>query len=349
MPAPTPPLTGAPLPSYDRPTGQIGGEVLAFGEEILIVQHASVRRRGRPAVVTGSIRGSVFAAIAIGLALSAMIAPASRADDSEALLARFETMVRFNLDNPHVVPSARLDSLATAWAPLALGDRVAKWARWFLARGDVRYVYGRSPDGYVTEGRLCQDFATDCILFMYRTTELARSASAREAVQFAFGTRFYGASVERAVRPDGQVDYDDPAHLEYSEEMIRSGIWGADVTADCGAALRDSIGSSHAPPDTVRFLPTGGIDYAKLRSGDIVWFVGDESAPGATEQRHEGTMIHHLGILARDGDRVMLVHPAMRPLPGVYDRTGLVEVPLATYLSRVSRFKGILVSRLQEF
>jgi hypothetical protein len=51
---------------------------------------------------------------------------------------------------------------------------------------------------------------------MNRTTELARSASAREAVQFAFGTRFYGASVEHAVREDGRVDFDDPAHLEYS-------------------------------------------------------------------------------------------------------------------------------------
>ena len=194
-----------------------------------------------------------------------MIAPASRSDDSEALLARFETMVRFNLDNGKVVPSAQLDSLANAWAAMSLGDRVAAWARWFLARGDVRYLYGRDPGGYVTEGRLCQDFATDCVLFMYRTTELARSASAREAVQFAFGTRFYGAAVERAVREDGRVDFDDPAHLEYSEEMIRSGVWGADVTAECGAALRDTVGSSRAPPDTVRFLPTAGIDYAKLQ------------------------------------------------------------------------------------
>jgi hypothetical protein len=298
-------------------------------------------RRGRTA--------AVFTPVLFLLVLSAVIAPASRADDSEALLARFETMVRFNLDNGAVVPSAQLDSLAGAWSWMPLGDRVAAWARWFLARGDVRYVYGRDPNGYVTEGRLCQDFATDCVLFMYRTTELARSASAREAVQFAFGTRFYGASVERAVRPDGRVDYDDPAHLDFSEEMIRSGVWGADVTAECGAALRDTVGSSRVPPDTLRFLPRSGINPAKLKSGDIAWFIGDETAPGAAEKRREGTMIHHLGIIARDGDRVMLIHPALHPLPGVYDHTGVVEVPLATYLSRVSRFKGILVTRLQDF
>jgi hypothetical protein len=287
--------------------------------------------------------------VVLGLVLSAVIAPVSRSDDSEALLARFETMVRFNLDNEKVVPSALLDSLANDWTGISLGDRVAAWARWFLARRDVGYLYGRDPGGYVSEGRLCQDFATDCVLFMNRVTELARSSSAREAVQFAFGTRFYGASVERAVREDGRVNFDDPAHLEYSEEMVASGVWGADVTAECGAALRDTVGSSRAPADTVRFLPTSGIDYAKLRSGDIVWFIGDETAPGAIEQRREGTMIHHLGLLVRDGDRVMLVHPAARPLSGVYERTGLVELPLATYLSRVSRFKGILVTRLQDF
>lgn len=309
------------------------------------MQHRTVRRRGRPAA--GGV--PILVPVLFGLALTAMIAPVSRSDDSEALLARFETMVRFNLDNGKVVPSAQLDSLANAWAPMSLGDRVAAWARWFLARGDVRYLYGRDPGGYVTEGRLCQDFGTDCVLFMCRTTELARSASAREAVQFAFGTRFYGASVERAVREDGRVDFDDPAHLEYSEEMIQSGVWGADVTAECGAALRDTVGSLRAPADTVRFLPTAGIDYAKLKNGDIVWFIGDETAPGAIEQRREGTMIHHLGMVVREGDRVLVIHPAARPLPRVYDRTGLVEVPLETYLSRVSRFKGILVTRLQEF
>lgn len=309
------------------------------------MQRPTVRRRGRPAAGLMPI----LVPVVLALVLSAMIAPVSRSDDSEALLARFETMVRFNLDNAKVVPSAQLDSLANAWTTMSLGDRVAAWARWFLARGDVHYLYGRDPGGYVTEGRLCSDFTTDCVLFMNRTTELARSASAREAVQFAFGTRFYGASVEHAVREDGRVDFDDPAHLEYSEEMVRSGVWGADVTAECGAALRDTVGSSHAPADTVRFLPTAGIDYAELKNGDIAWFIGDETAPGAIERRREGTMIHHLGILVRDGDRVMLIHPAARPLPGVYERTGLVEVPLATYLSRVSRFKGILVTRLQEF
>jgi hypothetical protein len=279
----------------------------------------------------------------------AMIAPASRSDDSDALMVRFDKMVQYNLDNPTVVPSAVLDSVAQAYQSLPLGDRISAWARWFLQRGDVGYLYGRNPGGYVSEGRLCMDHLTDCVLFMCRTTELARSTNAREAVQFAFGTRFYGASIAKTVGEDGKVNYDDPVHLEYSEDMIKSGIWGAEVTKECGDALVDTIGSSRVPPDTLHYVPAADIDYTKIHSGDIVWFIGDENEPGAADKRLQGTMIHHLGILSRNGDTIELIHPASRPLPGIYEKPGLVSVPLETYLKRVGRFKGIVVTRLVEF
>lgn len=279
-----------------------------------------------------------------------MIAPYSRSDDdTEALLARFEVMVQRNLDNPHVVDSTTLDARARELESLPLGMRVSEWARWFLEMGRVSYLYGRAAGGYVSDGRLCQDFQTDCVLFMYRATELARSANAREAVQFAFGTRFYGASLAEAVLEDGRVDYDVPAHLEYSEDMIRSGIWGEDVTELCGSSLLDAVGSSRVPPDTLRYVPTGGIDAAALRSGDIVWFVGDEDAPGNREQRATGTLVHHIGILDCEGDEPVLIHPAARPLKGHYDAGGLVRVPLSAYLAGIDRFKGMVVTRLKEF
>ena len=127
--------------------------------------------------------------------------------------------------------------------------------------------------------------------------------SAREAVQFAFGTRFYGASMAKAVLEDGRVNYDDPVHLEYSEDMIKSGIWGADVS---GGVRRRPARCDRLLPRARRTrcatCPPAGIDYTKLQSGDIVWFVGDENEPGAVEKRREGTMIHHIGILAREGD-----------------------------------------------
>jgi len=278
-----------------------------------------------------------------------MIAPIARADDGDALMARFERMVAFNLDHPAVVSSAVIDTLCHGLESRPLGERVAAWAQWFVDQKKVEYLYGRDPGGYVTEGRLCQDFSTDCVLFMCRVTELARSTTAKEAVQFAFGTRFYGASIAKVVAENGRVNYDDPVHLEYSEDMIKSAIWGADVTADCGAALRDSIGSLRAAPDTVHYVPSDRLAYDRLESGDILWFVGDENEPGAKEKRAQGTMVHHLGIVTRDGAEVFLIHPASRPLPGVYEKTGLVKVPLKTYLAGVRRFKGVVVTRLKDF
>jgi hypothetical protein len=260
-----------------------------------------------------------------------MLAPTARPQgDDEEMVERFNVMVKKNLDTAAVLPSARIDSVMKALDGKSLGEKTSAWARYFLDRGDVRYLYGRDPGGYVTNGLLCQDFATDCVLFLCRTTELARSTTAEEAVQFAFGTRFYGASVEQAVLDDGRVDYDNPAVLQYAEDMLKSGVWGKDVTADCGASLLDAVGSSRVPPDTLRYVPTSGIDYAKLQDGDLVWFVGDENRPGASADRMKGTLIHHLGVLAREGDDVYLIHPAVAPLPGEYEGTGVVKVKLRT-------------------
>ncbi|MFN8547657.1 MAG: hypothetical protein U0527_06720 [Candidatus Eisenbacteria bacterium] len=278
-----------------------------------------------------------------------MIAPPARAHGDDEMVERFNVMVRKNLDTPAVLSSTVIDSVMKGLDGKSVGEKTAAWARYFQARGDVGYLFGRAPGGYVSQGLLAMDYSTDCVLFMYRTTELARSTSAEEAVQFAFGTRFYGASVETAVKDDGRVEYDDPAVLQFAEDMFKSGIWGKDVTSECGATLADAVGSSRVPADTLQYLPASNIDYEKLADGDVVWFVGDESRPGAVEERIKGTLIHHLGIVVRDGGDVLLVHPASVPMPGEYDKTGVVRVPLRTYLARVGKFKGVLVTRLVEF
>lgn len=291
-------------------------------------------------------RGAI---IALALLALVMTVDRSEAHDENELLARFDVMIRRNLDHPGVMSTGVIDSLMRAYQGLPLGARVAAWARAQLAAGNVSYLFGRDPGGYVTEGRLAEDFTTDCVLFMCRTTELARSNSALEAVQFAFGTRFYGASIDRAVQADGRVDYADPSWKDYAEDMLRSGIWGEDVTKSCGEATLDAVGSSRMPADTLAYIPKAKVDYHSLQDGDIIWFVGDETRPGAAEARMHGTLIHHLGLVARDGDEVWLIHPAAVPLPGVYDTTGLVSLPLRSYLDRIERFKGIVVTRLVEF
>ena len=70
-----------------------------------------------------------------------------------------------------------------AISSLALGDRIAAWANYFWGRGDARYHFGLEDGGYANAGRLVDDFATDCVLFFYRTTELGRSSNALEAVR----------------------------------------------------------------------------------------------------------------------------------------------------------------------
>lgn len=277
-----------------------------------------------------------------GLLLCSMIAPVGFGD-SDRLLERFQKMVASNLDTPHVIASDRLNAAVRLFQDRTLGERVAAWASWFADLGGIEYLYGRAPGGYVSEGRICQDDRIDCILFMYRVTELARSTSAEEAVQFAFGTRFYGASIEEAVREDGSVDYDNDAHLEYSEDMIASEIWGKNVTESVGLTIEQSAAEGLA------YVPSASIEYGALQNGDIIWFVGDPAPLDGSDTPSRQTVIQHVGILDRRQGEVDLVHAAARPIPGVYETPGVVRIPLQTYLHRVDRFKGIVVTRLIEF
>lgn len=267
---------------------------------------------------------------------------------NDAILERFEAMVRYNLDNPHVLASRVIDSLMVQLEGKPVGERIAFWAEVFLRDGRARYLFGLEEGGYVSEGRLCDDFRTDCVLFLYRTTELGRSTSAREAVQFAFGTRFYGASVEEAIEPDGRVRYDHAAHLDHSEDILRSGIWGRDVTATVGP-LESDPGNARFPADTLKFVRTDRINSRALQSGDLIFFLLDEKQAKGAEYRAQGTLIHHIGIAVRSGDQVDLIHAARAPLAGIYEGQKIERVPLRTYLEKVDSFKGILVSRIEEF
>lgn len=274
--------------------------------------------------------------------------PDRPASSDEEIIARFETMVSYNLDKPYVWSSERIDSLMARVAPMSVGERIAFWAEQFHADGSARYVFGLDPEGYVRQGRLCDDYQTDCVLFFYRTTELGRSFSAREAVQFAFGTRFYGASVDEAILPDGRVQYEHDSHLEYSEEILKSGVWGKDVSASIGPLTPDP-GNSRFAAGTLQYVAKESIDYEALRSGDVVYFILNENVPRGAEMRGTGILIQHLGIISRDGATPFLIHAAKTGLAGYYDGGRIARVPLKDYLDRVELFKGIAVSRIEEF
>lgn len=273
-------------------------------------------------------------------------------DDQERqrrLMQRYEKMIQFNLDSDHTLPSTCIDSLMAQLRTLSLGGRVAAWADYLWRRGDATYIFGLKPGGYVHEGRLVDDFSTDCILFFYRTTELGRSSSALEAVQFAYGTRFHAASLEEVVSEQGQVDYDSPVHLDYSIDIIRSGIWGKDVTETLGKAEPDKAGSARYEPGSVRYIPSKKVDLKSLRDGDVLFFVTDESMQTGKKLRDSGAIIGHVGIVRIEDGEVYLIHPAAKPLKGIYEGGKVVKVPLQTYLKRVETFKGIMATRIENF
>ncbi|MFQ5600595.1 MAG: hypothetical protein ACE5G2_08575 [Candidatus Krumholzibacteriia bacterium] len=273
---------------------------------------------------------------------------------SRSLSARLEAatldrLLARNLDAVVSLPETLLADRLSAWRDLPIGARVARWAELFLERGDAVYLFGLGPGGYVADSLLVQDFKPDCVLFSYRCSELARSRTPQEAVTLALETRFAGARPASAVTPSGAVDYDDPSHLDYSLDIVRSGLWGRDVTLEVGEARVDSAGTSRYPARSFRYIPTEALRLDRLEDGDLLFFVLDENSKRGRKMREEyGLVVGHQGIARRGQDTVYAIHAAQRDLPGEYAGNRIVRVPLLTYLRRVESFKGVLVTRLEE-
>ncbi|HZM16446.1 MAG TPA: hypothetical protein VFE28_10605 [Candidatus Krumholzibacteria bacterium] len=263
---------------------------------------------------------------------------------AEALLVR---LLQRNQVAVVSLPETLLAARQTAWRTLPVGERVARWAELFLERGQTTYVFGLKPGGYVADSLLVQDFKQDCVLFCYRCAELAQSDTPRDAVLWALRTRFAGAPPESVVSPSGGVDYQNPAHLDDSLDMVRSGHWGHDVTEEVGVAVRDKAGTTRYPPGSFSYIPSGQLRLERLEDGDFLYFVADENQPRGRKLRQEaGTPIGHQGIVRRRGDTVYVIHAAISALPGEYEGNRVVRVPLTTYLRRIESWKGVIVTRL---
>jgi hypothetical protein len=261
---------------------------------------------------------------------------------------RLQRLLARNDDASVSLPESLIAARIALWRGLALGPRIARWADLFAARGDATYLFGLKPGGYVADSLLVQDFKQDCVLFTYRCTELAQSASARAAVILALATRFAGANPDSVVSPAGGVNYDHPSHIDDPLDFVRSGHWGREVTEEVGTAVVDGVGTSLHPGGSFRYIPTARLRLDRLQDGDLVYFVFDERNPRGQKMRSEyGLVIGHQGILSRHGDTVTLIHAAQSDLQGEYHGNRIVRVPLMTYLHRVDSFKGIIVTRLE--
>lgn len=242
-------------------------------------------------------------------------------------------------------PSAEDQILAAEYArPTAA--KVGLWARRFAAADSVIYLFGPQDGGYVAEGDVVSDRRQDCVSLLYRVGELARARDARDAVDWALRTRFAGADPSAVSDADGRLDYDHPAHLDFSLDMIRSGFWGRDVTTTLVGAALDTVGSSRYPAGSFTYVPTGALADRELNEGDVVWFVLDPThAAGAKLRRQYGLVIGHIGLVVVDEERRWLVHAASSDLEGWYAGGTVVKVPLQEYLSRVEKFAGVMVTR----
>lgn len=262
--------------------------------------------------------------------------------------ARDSALLRRNLNPAVSLPETLLANRIAAWRAHPLGERVSLWARLFASRTDNTYLFGLKPGGYVADSLLVQDHKLDCVLLFYRCTELARAVSPRQAIEIALGTRFAGGDPRDVVTSAGGVNYDSPAHLDYSLDIVRSGTWGRDVTREVGDAVADTTGLERSAPGTFYYVPTEKLHPERLHDGDLLFFVLNEKTEHGRKMREMGIKIGHQGIAHVDGGTAYTLHAAAKPLSGIYAGNRVVEVPLLTYLRRVDNFKGIIVTRLDD-
>jgi cell wall-associated NlpC family hydrolase len=217
---------------------------------------------------------------------------------------------------------------------LPLGKRIAYWAGRFIGT-----PYDPDPLGlYVRSNRIVADEKVDCMYHAFRSVELASTGTPGEAVNAALNLRF----LTKGKLADGIVtNYDE--RFQYGEDMVMSGKWGKNITAELGAVK--TIPGSRGK-DTVDILPknvllTGAVQK-KLQDGDIVYWVKDP------KKRVVEEIVAHLSIVHQRNGRPYLIHAA-----GDKDRQGkpgggiVKEVPFSSYV-RSMRFIGAFVTRFEQ-
>jgi len=214
-----------------------------------------------------------------------------------------------------------------------IGERIVFWAEKFIG-----VPYDTDPLGdYVSKAAVVADERVDCMYFTFRVAELALSRTPEEAIQVALEKRFHS----KGVLKNGRVmNYSD--RFEYGEDMIESGKWGKEVTAEIGKVtkIKGSRGKDFVEVLSMRALLMG---LKNLKSGDIIFFATEP------EKRKAGEIIGHMGFIkvekrpddpkARDVD---LIHAS-----GTKRKGGMVKkVLLKEYLSNKG-FVGVKITRFQ--
>jgi cell wall-associated NlpC family hydrolase len=218
-------------------------------------------------------------------------------------------------------------------AKLPLGQRIAYWAGRFIGT-----PYDPDPLGlYVRTKRIVADERADCMYHVFRSVELAESTTPREAIDKALSLRF----ITQGKLEDGLVtNYDE--RFQYGEDMVMSGKWGKNITAELGAT--ETIPGSRGK-NTMDILPKKVLLskalQQNLHDGDIVYWVKDP------KKRVVDEIVAHLSIVHIKYGKPYLIHAS-----GDKDREGrpgggvVKEVLFSGYV-RHMKFIGALVTRFE--
>ena len=218
-------------------------------------------------------------------------------------------------------------------APLPVGQRIAYWAGRFVGT-----PYDTDPLGlYVRTNRIIADEKVDCMYHVFRSVELAQSSTPDEAVTKALSLRF----ITKGKLENGLViNYDD--RYQYGEDMVMSGKWGKNVTADLGAVtpIPGSRGRAFVDILSKNVLATRSLQR-KLQDGDIIYWVKDP------KKRVVEEIVAHLSIIRIKAGKVYVIHAAgSKNQWSTPDGGRVKEVLFADYV-RSMRFIGAFVTRFE--
>jgi hypothetical protein len=225
-------------------------------------------------------------------------------------------------------------------AEMPVGSRIAYWAEQFR---DV--PYDTDPLGkYVRTNKIVSDQEMDCMYLVFRSVELALTRTPDEAVAKALDLRF---KTKGKLGKNGEVlNYGE--RFDYAEDMIASGKWGKDVTAEI-APPAEAPGSRGYKK--VKYVPKAELMeekyFSRLKDGDIIYFIKKPA------KRAVGEIVGHLGIIKMEANPASgkpapyLIAASGTKTSATHCGGGFVKVvPLLDYLSRTS-FIGAKFTRFK--
>lgn len=219
-------------------------------------------------------------------------------------------------------------------AKLPLGKRIAYWAGRFIGT-----TYDPDPLGlYVRTNRIVADEKVDCMYHTFRSVELAQSNTPGEAIDKALTLRF----ITQGKLADGLVtNYND--RFQYGEDMVMSGKWGRNITADLGKTTKiaGSRGRDNVDILLKNVLATRTLRQ-KLQDGDIIYWVKDP------KKRVVEEIVAHLSIVRIKSGKPYLIHAAgSKNQWGTPNGGKVKEVSFADYVRKM-RFIGAFVTRFEQ-